>query len=970
MEKDIVIGQRWISDTELQMGIGTVLAADHRTVTVIFLASGETRVYAKQTAPLTRVRFSPGDTITSHEGWRLKVDTVTEEDGLLNYQGIREDGEAAELAEGQLDNFIQLNQPAERLFSGQIDQNKWFELRYQTYQQENRLGHSDLYGFAGTRTSLIPHQLFIAHEVANRYAPRVLLADEVGLGKTIEAGLIVHQQLLTERAQRVLIIVPETLLHQWLIEMLRRFNLHFSIFDEERCLSLEEENPEQSPFLAEQLVLCSLGFLSSHPRRVEQAAQAKWDLLVVDEAHHLQWSPQKPSLEYQLIDTLAKETPGVILLTATPEQLGKAGHFARLRLLDPDRFPDLYAFIAEEKSYQPVAEAIDELMNKGSLSEQSYQVLSEALAESDNRHLLDVLNKLDVDEHESLSARKQLMDHLLDRHGTGRILFRNTRNAVKGFPQRKVNAYPLPLPKEYSQCFLENSASNISDPQLLLSPELLFKNYSAAEHTKWAQVDPRVLWLEKLLKELKPEKVLVITANAATAMEIMEIFRLRSGIHAAVFHENMNIIERDRAAAFFADREIGSQVLICSEIGSEGRNFQFAHHLVLFDLPLNPDLLEQRIGRLDRIGQTQTINIHIPYLENSAQETMYHWYQEGLDAFTHTCPAGHDVFTQVKAELVESLHWQQAITINKAELISKSRNLHNELNQLLQAGRDRLLEYNSCRPDAAATLKENAQQDDIKHNPFSYLNKLFDCFGVEVEDHSENCFILRPVSQQQTQPISGLPDEGMTVTFDRDTALVFEDVHYLSWEHPLVRETMDLVLSQEQGNTALTSINIQDKRFPPGTLLLECLFVLSASAAPELKIERYLPPSTLRILVDQSGSDCSDRLSHDAINRLSVAVTQDISRHVIRNQEAVIRKLLGVADQLASRQAPEILAVATAQGKEVLFEELNRLKELSEFNANIRADEIAFFETQWIQLNDCLESVAPRLDGLRVIVTT
>ena len=85
-------------------------------------------------------------------------------------------------------------------------------------------------------------------------------------------------------------------------------------------------------------------------------------------------------------------------------------------------------------------------------------------------------------------------------------------------------------------------------------------------------------------------------------------------------------------------------MLICSEIGSEGRNFQFAHHLVLFDLPLNPDLLEQRIGRLDRIGQTDTIQIHVPYLENSALAVMFHWYHEGLNAFEKTCPAGQTVF--------------------------------------------------------------------------------------------------------------------------------------------------------------------------------------------------------------------------------------------------------------------------------------------------------------------------------------
>ena len=247
MTNEFTPGQRWISDTELQMGLGTVLSVEHRTVTIIFHASGETRTYAKQSAPLTRVRFVAGDIVRSAEDWELHVTDVEEHDGLLVYIGLR-DEQPAVLDETKLDNFTKLNRPADRLFTGQIDKNKWFHLRYQTLLHQNRLGHSELHGLSGARTSLIPHQLYIAHEVANRYAPRVLLADEVGLGKTIEAGMILHHQLVTERAQRALIIVPETLLHQWLVEMLRRFNLQFSIFDNERINAITESNPGENPF--------------------------------------------------------------------------------------------------------------------------------------------------------------------------------------------------------------------------------------------------------------------------------------------------------------------------------------------------------------------------------------------------------------------------------------------------------------------------------------------------------------------------------------------------------------------------------------------------------------------------------------------------------------------------------------------------------------------------------------------------
>lgn len=153
----------------------------------------------------------------------------------------------------------------------------------------------------------------------------------------------------------------------------------------------------------------------------------------------------------------------------------------------------------------------------------------------------------------------------------------------------------------------------------------------------------------------RSQKVLVICAKAATALQLEQVLREREGIRAAVFHEGMSIIERDRAAAWFAEEDTGAQVLLCSEIGSEGRNFQFASHMVMFDLPFNPDLLEQRIGRLDRIGQAHDIQIHVPYLEKTAQSVLVRWYHEGLDAFEHTCPTGRTIYDSVYNDLINYL---------------------------------------------------------------------------------------------------------------------------------------------------------------------------------------------------------------------------------------------------------------------------------------------------------------------------
>ncbi|WP_438806294.1 helicase-related protein [Sodalis sp. (in: enterobacteria)] len=153
-------------------------------------------------------------------------------------------------------------------------------------------------------------------------------------------------------------------------------------------------------------------------------------------------------------------------------------------------------------------------------------------------------------------------------------------------------------------------------------------------------------WLVDFLLDQRQEKVLVICAHTGTALQLEQVLREREGIRAAVFHKGLSLVDRDRAAAYFASAEDGAQVLLCSEIGSESRNFQFASQMVMFELPFNPDLLEQPIGRLDRIGQNRDIQIHIPYLEQSAQEMLLRWYHERLDAFEHTCPTGRALYDE------------------------------------------------------------------------------------------------------------------------------------------------------------------------------------------------------------------------------------------------------------------------------------------------------------------------------------
>ncbi|WOH39368.1 RNA polymerase-associated protein RapA [Thalassotalea fonticola] len=964
------LGQRWISDTESDQGLGTVVDLAGRFVTILFTATGESRQYAIKDAPLTRVVFNEGDVVPSHEGFSITITAVVENNNLYTYTGHRVDtNEIVDLKEMMLDHFIKFNKPHDRLLNGQFDRLDWYQLRKTSLNFQYQQQQSELTGLVGGRVSLIPHQLYIAEEVGKRFAPRVLLADEVGLGKTIEAGLILHQQLVSGRAKRALIAVPESLMHQWLVEMLRRFNLKFSIFDAERCQQYEEG---ENPFSSEQLVLVNLDFLANNPDQFENIANEDWDLLIVDEAHHLSWSQDNPSIEYQCIEILAESIPGVLLLTATPDQLGHESHFARLRLLDPDRFYNYSEFIKEEEQYGVVADAANSILSGENLNKEQQKTLVSLLSESDVSNAINILS-IDGDEDVKQSAQKELLSQLLDRHGTGRILFRNSRNTIKGFPERKLFATELELPEQYHQCLQEYICSD-DDEQLMQSavskqiftPETLY--HLDHQEQEWVDFDPRVEFLINLLNENRQQKVLVICAHAQTAKDLEQALRVKEGIRAAVFHEGMSIFERDKAAAYFAQEEDSAQVLLCSEIGSEGRNFQFAHHLVLFDLPRNPDLLEQRIGRLDRIGQTETICLHVPYFANSPQALLLHWYHQGLNAFEHTCVTARAVYEEFGEAMMHTALqglWQDDAVSN---LINASHQLHIKIKADLESGRDKLLELNSSGQGKAEQLVKDIDALDNQHELAQYMFSVFDVFGLEQDDKADNAIALQPSEHMLSANFPCLPEGGATITFDRQSALSNEDYQMLTWDHPMVRGSMDLILTDEIGNASIGIL--KNPAIAVGTFFIENIFTLEAMAPSQLQLGRYLPTTPVRILLDKNGNNLSDKVGESVLDNQLSPVKKQTGLQLVKALKGEIPKLVEKAENFSQLKISDIQQKALTAMNSALDEEHQRLTALAKINPNVRQSELDFIRHQQTELTHFINNAQLKFEAIRLIVVS
>ncbi len=924
--------QRYTSKGEPELGIGIVTETSKGKVKVFFPISNVMRQYAAKSAPLERVIFKPGDTITDSKNQSMIVEQIELADGLYLYYGTNR-----KISEAELGDFLVSHSVVDKLLMGSIDSPKAFALRRETLEYDYNRRISPVYGFVGGRINLIPHQLYIAHEVSSRYAPRVLLSDQVGLGKTIEACLILHRLLLSERISRVIILVPESLVHQWFVEVLRRFNMWFHIFDEKRCASLEKSAPEGNPFLDNQLILCSIEFLAGSKKRTKQALSANWDMLVVDEAHHLEWTEEKVSPEYRVVEQLSKVANGLLLLTATPEQLGEESHFARLRLLDPERYSDYNDFINEPSLHKDIAHVADKLHEGKDLNSKEQQLLESFFP----KERIQLTTKGDK------TAREALIDDLLDQHGPGRVLFRNTRTAMKGFPKRK--AHLIPLKVKETELWIQRLTNEFEHEIVQSSTD---KN-----QLFWFDEDPRVNWLLTTLRKINPAKILLICKSKKKVLELEKVISRRTNQKVCVFHEDLTIVQRDRNAAWFSELD-GSQILLCSEIGSEGRNFQFAHHLVLFDLPLHPELLEQRIGRLDRIGQTKDIHIHIPFLENTPQQVLTKWYHEGLNAFEENFEGGNEISKLFSNKVLKVCK----TNIEVEQLIEETSSLKKELQQNLSEGRDRLLEMNSFRPKIAHQVAEQIHKEDTDKNLEMYLTKVFNHFDIDMNRIAPRTYFLRPASIT-TDVFPSIPEEGIRVTLDRERALSREDFSFLTGDHPMVTGAVDMVLGSGTGSTSFGILRGTGK----AGLLLEVIFIVETSKKQGTYVDRFLPNTPLRIVVDHTCNEVSDIFPVDIFNKK--LLPGQIDRFLDNEMfvETILPNMISAATKIAERRGRIAIEKGLQQMNLTLNHEIERLQVLHKRNKNIRTEEIQIAQNEQAALISLIKNARVRIEAIQLI---
>lgn len=606
----------------------------------------------------------------------------------------------------------------------------------------------------------LPHQILALEKVMGGQFLRFLIADEVGMGKTIETGLILKELKLRGIAKRTLIVVPKSAMGQWQQEMKKHFNEQFHIYDTEyintlsRTFARLDVDNEINLFTQNNQIIVSMDALKpietrqgwtkqkvdDHNRfRIQSVLEAEFDLLVIDECHKVGGSSTQVG-RFQMADVLCNAIPNVLLLSATPHR-GKSDHFRRLlQLLNADAFagegmpsiPELEPYVVRTEKRQAIDYNGKPLFNK--------------------RHTQKIEVTYNGDSHRK---QKKLYDAVTDYVVTGFNLAQQTKNNSYGFVmilfQRLIssstqaildamNKRAERLSGERQEVNKENIISNMEEFGYEGQMEIDFEqkifslvaetqaNYDTelsilqglirdAKDCLDTETDAKVEFLMNKLSELKREKTnpdlkfLIFTEFTSTQNMLKKVLEEKGGYICEAINGSMDFDQRVNALKKFKE---DAQILICTDAAGESLNMQFAHIVINYDMPWNPMVLEQRIGRVDRIGQAFEVLALNMMLDNSVDKRVYEVVETKLTQIMNEL--GIDKTSDV---LDSTLERDQINRLYLTSLLNPTK-FEQESNTWLDEIKNKLQDYKSTE-GALPTLASkdiNAEKvDNIKHSP-------------------------------------------------------------------------------------------------------------------------------------------------------------------------------------------------------------------------------------------------------------
>jgi ERCC4-related helicase len=726
-------------------------------------------------------------------------------------------------------------------------------------------------GLNSARVEPMPYQVGVAARVLDKVRPRMLLADEVGLGKTIEAGLVIKELLAREIAERVLVLCPAGLLTQWKYELESKFNEEFTILDA-NALRFYSQQGFTNPFLGTSKALCST-HLARRKERAAQIIEADWHLVVVDEAHHLAPRPD-PNLLYRLVEQLSDQTYGLLLLTATPIQLRARELFDLLELVEPGTFQSEFDFEAKRHLipklnrlwkqlkdwpilssqerrdlflYQPGRMRELGLTSEGQCDDKSIRDAACERLELEHpyvnamvRNRKDVIevgvrreasviacpqSPLEAEIYQEVAAylRDEYDAAIQQKHRTRGLLmvtylkmlssssaaladsFRNRINKLTNLMQgRKHTRMDL---EELADKDLDDFVDTLNAEAAAVVEEVqtlrrLVGRLDQVEDTKLLHLLER---LARIFAEHPDQKVLIFTQFLGTQRLLEQ--RIGERYKVAIFNGRMSKDDKDRATRQFRTE---APVMVATEAGGEGRNFQFCHMLTNYDLPWNPMRVEQRIGRLDRIGQSHIVRVENLVAVGTIEERVEGVLRRRINVFEESI-GGLDPILGPQLER----DFEHAALGHGADLDRRFEGIEHDLEQrrfhaaeMEEQLDDFIMDQQSFRRDQAAVIlhkRNGTLLPDLRALVAAQVKAMKDGSLVPHSEGGEVLTLPHLLSRKAKWRYRG--------TFDPREAAELEEIDFFAFGHPAIDRILNAAMEPSDQRLFASYQCVDDEEF-------------------------------------------------------------------------------------------------------------------------------------------------------------
>lgn len=729
--------------------------------------------------------------------------------------------------------------PLEKLNNGEFDILQLLKIRILSEKISALLYQDKIVAANNFKIVPLPHQVLAVNQIMGQFKPRCLIADEVGLGKTIEAALIFEELKLRNMVKRIIIITPAGLTSQWKDELKTKFNEDFIIIDRNTFEALRQIYGNVNVWKNYNCVITSLDFLkpkairaslSEQVRRnredhnqavTEGCINANWDMVVFDEAHKLSKEAEgSETSRYKIGKALSEVSPIFLLLTATPHQ-GDGEKFRHLlSLIDP------YKFYSPDSLVPSNVKSVTVKNKKRAATDFNGNLIFKSRVTSIVKIQRD-LTDIEVQLYNEVSDYVSSYYNLASREGNFAFMFllilyqrmvsSSSRAIHEALSKRLellqgiVSAFPEETRREADELVVGDLGAQEAYDELLGGStscgkeiiaikskindeiEILTKCVILAKKASYGRHDFKVRKAIEIINEVinrendRNVKILIFTEFIATQKYLGEILE-GLGFNVAYLNGKMALDKKIEAKIKFKEE---SQILISTDAGGEGINLQFAHVMINYDLPWNPMKIEQRIGRLDRIGQKKDVLVFNFVLKDTVEERVRDVLNEKLDRIA--AQFGDDKKADVLNLLQDEFNFDRIFI----EAIKQNNSKVPELQQIGEEIYTRakgIIENQEFLVPFSDSVDAKKLQNVVVKNDSSLVKSLLETYG-KITNSTLNEYSKVKGVYYSEQPIG--KERLRNIVFEKDLALENENYEYIGITHPLVQSISEESLRKD-----------------------------------------------------------------------------------------------------------------------------------------------------------------------------